>query len=221
MRISRIIDLSRSIGPGTQVYPGDPVPRLSPAATVAEDGYNLLHVSMGSQSGTHADAPRHFFDGGARIDELPLELFTGPAVVVEAAGRTDRSPITRADLEPWDPEFGPGAVVLLRTGWSRHYGTRRYFAHPHLTGEAARHLVDAGVRTIGIDAPNPDPTPDEDHPSQAWPVHRAVLGAGGVIIENLCGLERIDFPAPLFSALPIALEGADGAPVRAVAMRME
>ncbi|WP_046469309.1 cyclase family protein [Allosalinactinospora lopnorensis] len=218
MRLQRIVDLSRPIGPDTQVFPGDSPPRITRASTVATGGFNSVEVHMSSHAGTHADAPFHFLEHGARLDELPLELFTGPAVVVDATGRDDRSPISSADLAPWADEFAPGAVVLLRTGWSAYYRTERYFEHPYLDGDAARLLVDRGVRTIGIDTLSPDETPYGEHPGDDWPVHRTVLGAGGTIIENLCHLEQIDFPHPWFSAFPLRLASDDGAPVRAVAL---
>lgn len=217
MSTSGVIDLSHPLGPGTQVYPGDPAVLLRPAATIGADGCNVSHVSMGSHSGTHADAPFHFFADGARIDELSLELFAGPAVIVDATGHTDRQGIGWEVLHPWTARFGPGTVVLVRTGWSRHYGTERYLDHPFLTGEVGRRLVDLGVRTLGIDTPNPDETPGREHPGGDCPVHRAVLGAGGVLIENLRRLDRIDAVDPWFSAYPIPLYRADGAPVRAVA----
>ena len=70
--LRRIVDLSHPINAETQVYPGDPVPELSPATTIDRDGYNVLHVSMGSQTGTHVDAPYHFLADGARIDAMDL-----------------------------------------------------------------------------------------------------------------------------------------------------
>ncbi|MFC4562588.1 cyclase family protein [Nocardiopsis mangrovi] len=219
MRVTRIVDLSRPVGPGTQSYPGDRTPALEPSARLAEDGYNSSELHMSTHNGTHADAPFHFLADGARLSDLPLELFTGPAVVADVRGRGDRSPITAADLEPWRPSFARGTVVLLHTGWSAHYGTDRYFDHPYLAGDAARMLVAAGVRTIGIDAPSPDETPFAGHPGSGWDAHLAVLGANGTIIENLCGLELLDFPDPWFSAFPLRLDSGDGAPVRAVAMR--
>ncbi|ASU84668.1 cyclase [Nocardiopsis gilva YIM 90087] len=220
MRATRIVDLSRPVGPDTQVFPGDPEPSLESSATVAVEGFNLTELHLTSQTGTHADAPFHFLSDGARLEELPLELFCGPAVVVDVTGRADRSPITRADLAPWGEEFGPGVIVLLRTGWSAYYRTERYFDHPYLDGDAARWLVGLGVRTIGVDALSPDETPYGGHEGSGWDAHLAVLGAGGTIIENLCDLDRIDFPDPVFSAFPIRLASGDGAPVRAVAMRM-
>ena len=89
--VRRIVDLSHPINSETQVYPGDPSPSLTPATTIARDGFNVLHVSMGSQTGTHVDAPYHFLDDGARIDELDLSLFLGPATIVDLRGLPARS----------------------------------------------------------------------------------------------------------------------------------
>ena len=92
--LRRIVDLSHPINAETQVYPGDPVPELSPATTIDRDGYNVLHVSMGSQTGTHVDAPYHFLADGARIDAMDLSMFFGPATVVDVRGLAPRSMIS-------------------------------------------------------------------------------------------------------------------------------
>lgn len=222
MRVTRVVDLSVPVGPGTQVYPGDPTVRLSVHSTVAEHGFNLLRVEMGSQTGTHVDAPYHFEQDAPRIDEVALSTFVGPGVVADvrdAAGA--REPITWAALAPYADALRPGAILLLHTGWSRHFGTDRYFDHPYLDASACRRVLDLGVRVIGIDAINLDETPDDAHPGVGYPVHHLIASAGGVIVENLRDLGAVDFPSPLVSVLPIALEHADGAPVRAVAMRVE
>ncbi|BAL88001.1 putative cyclase [Actinoplanes missouriensis 431] len=215
MRVRRIVDLSVPVGPQTQVYPGDPVPRLTTHATVEADGFNLLHLDMGSQTGTHVDAPFHFDSTAPRLHELDLALFTGRGVVLDVRGLAPRAPITWDLLDP--AGLGPGVIALICTGWSAQYGTPGYFDHPYLDAGACRRMLDLGVRTFAIDAINIDETPSEI----GYPVHHLIARAGGVIGENLRGLERVDFPDPLVSLLPIALENADGAPVRAVAMQLE
>ncbi|GAA5032973.1 cyclase family protein [Terrabacter aeriphilus] len=222
MRITRIVDLSVPVGPGTVVYPGDPEPRLDPHSTIERDGFNLLSVTMGSQTGTHVDAPYHFDEATPRIDELPLERFFGPAVVVDATDLGPRGRITwEPHVEPVAARLRPGTIVLLRTGWSAHYGTPAYFEHPFLDADAARRILDTGVRALCIDAINLDETPDDDHPGDGFPVHHLVARAGGVIGENFRNLGSVDWPDPVVSCFPIALESADGAPVRAVAMQLE
>lgn len=218
MRVTRLVDLSVPVDAGTQVFPGDPVFTSHPHATVASDGFAVQAISMGSQTGTHVDAPFHFDPDGARIDQLDLGLFAGPGLLLDVRGRAPRSRLTWADLG--EPAVDPGTVVLLRTGWSAHYGTPAYFDHPFLDADAARRLLDAGVRTIGLDAPNLDLTPTDDDPGEGYPVHHLVAAVGGVICENLTALDAVDFPDPFVSLLPLRLTGADGAPVRAVAMEL-
>lgn len=215
VQVRRVVDLSVPLDAGTPVYPGDPPVRTEPAATIDRDGYNLLAVHLGSQSGTHCDAPYHFRSDGARVDELDLRLLAGPGVLVDVRGRPDRHPLTVADLGPL-AGVGPGTIVVLHTGWSAHHGTPRYADHPYLCAEACRALLDRGVRTIGLDTPNVDETPGNGR----FACHRLVAAAGGVVVENLTNLAAVDFPDPFLSVLPLRLTGADGAPVRAVALQL-
>jgi len=221
MRISRLVDLSVPIGPRTVVYPGDPEPRLTPHSTVERDGFNLLNLHMGSQTGTHVDAPYHFEDDAPRIDGVPLERFLGRAVVVDATAAGERGRITWDYVEPVAHRLSTGVIVLLHTGWSEHYGTPMYFANPFLDAEACRRLFERGVRTVCIDAINLDETPDDDHPGEGFPVHHVIAQAGGVIGENFRNLALVDWAEPFVMCLPIALEAADGAPVRAVAVELQ
>ncbi|MEU8250396.1 cyclase family protein [Nonomuraea sp. NPDC048916] len=208
-----LVDLSVPIVTGMPVYPGDPEVAIGPALTVARDGVNVLGLHLGSQSGTHVDAPFHIDDALPTLDELPLERFVGPAVVVDARGLEPRSAIGPSVFG----EVRAASIVLVATGWSAHWGTGSYLAHPYLTEEAAVFLVGRGVRTVGIDALSVDPTPARD-----FPAHRVLCGAHAVIAENLTGLDRLlraqaEGRSVEVSMLPIRLGGADGAPVRAVA----
>lgn len=220
MRVRRVVDLSRRVDDATQVYPGDPEVRLEPATTLAAHGVNVLGVHIGSHSGTHVDAPYHFVEDGARIDELDPRLFVGPAAVLDVRGKGPRERVTAEDLRAYEDRLSGGVIAVVRTGWEEHYGTPRYYDHPFLDRGAAQLLLDAGVRTVAVDALNVDETVLEGEQPDGYPAHHLILGAGGVIAENLANLGAIDFPEPLISLLPIKLGGSDGAPVRAVAMEV-
>jgi kynurenine formamidase len=220
MRIVRVVDLSHTISARTQVYPGDPQPKLTIHSTIPKDGFNLLGLEMGSQTGTHVDAPYHFDDDTERIDELPLERFIGPGVVLNVTGLNPRTEITW-DMISFDAkDIQPGDVVLIQTGWSEFFGTEAYFDHPYLSAAACSQLLKLGVLVFGIDAINIDETPDEQHPGVGFPCHHLIAKKAGVISENLCNLEAIDFSNPIISLLPLKLDAADGAPVRAIAFEI-
>ncbi|WP_328584586.1 cyclase family protein [Streptomyces sp. NBC_00370] len=220
------LDLSVPLVTGMPVYPGDPEVEITTALRAAEDGVNVLRVHLGSQSGTHVDAPYHVDDQWPALDELPLERFTGPAVAADLRALAPRTGVTVTDLAPVLPRLRPGTVLLLVTGWSAHWGTDHYLGHPWLTPEAAEAVVATGVRTVAVDALSVDPTPGpgDPHPQDGdgLAAHRVLCGAGGVIAENLTGLDRVVEAQRAgqrieVSLFPLRLAGADGAPVRAVA----
>jgi kynurenine formamidase len=211
---ARLVDLSHPLTEHVPIYPGDPEPRIYPATTVAADGYNLSHVHIGTQTGTHIDAPFHFRDEGATVDRMPLELTVGPAVIVSVPGKRPFDEITLAELEPYRRRLAAGRIVLFATGWYESAGTQRFFEHPYLAADVGRAILDAGVLTIAIDTLNADRTGGEE-----FPIHDMFADAGGFIAENLAGTAALDASGePLLMLLPLNIAGCDGAPVRAVAL---
>ncbi len=219
MKIVRVVDLSHPVTSETQVYPGDPVPHLEQHSTIERDGFNLMSVSMGSQSGTHVDAPFHFDDAGIKIDEIPLSLFVGPAVVLDCGELSARQEITIDSLGTQLDTINSGDIAIFKTRWSRFYGTDEYFNNPYLNADLVSLLIERGVRTFGLDAINIDETPDDNHTGVGFPAHHIIARVGGVICENLTNLDAIDFANPTISLLPMKFIGIDGAPVRAVAIQ--
>jgi kynurenine formamidase len=221
MKIVRVVDLSHPVTSETQVYPGDPVPHLEQHSTIERDGFNLMSVNMGSQSGTHVDAPFHFDDDGIKIDEIPLGFFVGRAVIFDCGDLSARQEITIDSLGNQLDTITSGDIAIFKTRWSRFYGTDEYFNNPYLNADLVAHLIERGVLTFGLDAINIDETPDDEHPGVGFPAHHLIAKVGGVICENLTNLDAVDFENPTISLLPLKFIGIDGAPVRAVAMQTE
>jgi kynurenine formamidase len=219
--MSRIVDLSLPVGPGTQVYPDDPEPAFHQAFRIETDRFNVLRIELGTHTGTHVDAPYHFVEDGARIDELDPSLFAGPAVIVDLTGLGPREEIGWDAIEASADRLRPGAILALRTDWTdRHFGTNAAYDHPFLSREACERILALGVRTLAIDAFSPDETILGDR-EPAWNAHRIVLGAGGVIAENLTNLGAVRAEEPLLCLFPLRLsDGADGSPCRAVALEL-
>uniref|UniRef100_A0A7C1XJC4 Cyclase family protein n=1 Tax=Thermomicrobium roseum TaxID=500 RepID=A0A7C1XJC4_THERO len=211
MSAMRCYDLSQPIESAMPVFPGDPEVRLEPSSALAP--WRVTRLTLGSHSGTHVDAPAHYFSDGRSITDYPVERFFVPAVVIPFPELGEDEPIPAAPLLRMQERLRPGSAVLLATGWDRYWGTERYFRHPFLSEEAVDALVAAGVGLVGIDALNVDSTVrGTEH------AHARLLGADVLIVENLRGLAELP-PSQnyLFVCLPLAVRGADGAPVRAVA----
>ncbi len=197
------------------VFPGDPEVALAPLSV--HGTWRVTRLVLGSHSGTHVDAPRHYYPDGRAITDYPPERFVLPAVVVACGDLGADEPIPATVLDPVRVRCRPGCAVLVATGWDRFWGTDRYFAHPFLSEEAVDLLVASGVGLVGIDALNVDSTVrGTEH------AHARLLAADVLIVENLRGLTAL---APereyVFACLPLPLADADGAPVRAVIWERE
>ncbi|MCC7019118.1 MAG: cyclase family protein [Ardenticatenales bacterium] len=214
--MTRPIDLTRRITTDLPVWPGDLPPVITPVATHdAGDGYALSHLSATLHLGTHIDAPRHFIPDGATVDALPLAVLIGPAFVVDVPD--DVRAIDAPYLERLAAAGGLPADavrILFRTRNSaglvdgRDEGPfRRDFVA--VTAGGARYLVALGVRLVGIDGPSIAPWDDTDTP------HVVLLGAGVVAVEGLAMAEAPPGHGVLV-CLPLRIEGAEGAPARAV-----
>lgn len=151
---------------------------------------------------------------------VDLALFAGPAVIIDVRGLDARTTIEVQHVAPYLGRLAPGVIVVLNTGWSAHYRTPMYFDHPYLSAPAAAAILDTGARTICLDTPNIDETPDGEHPGVGFPVHLLVARVGGIVVENLTNLQSIDFPEPFVTVFPLRLTGADGGPCRAVALQL-
>ena len=211
------LDLSHSVSEDATVYPGDPAVELAPAATREADGYRVTEVQFGSHSGTHVDAPSHTEPDGRPIDAFEPAAFVFDARIVDCSSATAREPIERSAL----PEETDAELLVVRTDWDAHWGTDRYYDHPFLTPAAAE-WCGANGHHVGLDALSPDPSPsrrgdERDDEPGGVPAHHALLGRERFVIENLTGLAELPERVEL-RAYPLALDGGDGSPVRAVAV---
>ncbi len=196
-----LYDVTVPIRSGMPGYEGDPPVRIAPHLSLAgRDPVNVSVVELGSHAGTHVDAPRHLFKDGTSVDALALDVLVGPVRVVDKVGAAR---ITAAGLSADDLAVGR---VLFKT--------RHNTGDPGgcLTPELAAACIAASVRLVGVDSISVDAAAD-----QTLPVHRALLGAGIVLVEGL-DLSRV--PAGMYElfCLPLKIAEGDGAPAR-VALR--
>ncbi|MFN2459889.1 MAG: cyclase family protein [Candidatus Velthaea sp.] len=217
---AKIYDLSQPVFSNCPQYPdSNPRPvQIRLFYMQAVNGVNKEIVELSTHSGTHCDAPYHFFDDGRTIDAIPLETYVGPAVIADLRGKAPGAPIDAADFA--NVAIERGDVVLLNTGWGHKRALTREFLTqwPYLSGDGARHLVECGAKGAGIDAVSMGGYED---PAKAGPPHRALLGAGCFIVEELCFPDEVmDGKRRLFVAAPVKLRGCGGAWTRAMLWEM-
>lgn len=199
-----MIDISIPLGHGMIHWPGDLVPQVE---TVATAPYHLTSLNLSVHTGTHMDSPRHVIPHGLTMEQMPLEATLGPCRVIAIE---DPARITRAELAQHAPQAGER--LLFKTYNSRH----AWWQHPfdehfvYLANDAAHLLVEAQVRTVGVDYLSVGGFHHE-----GYETHCTLLGAGIWIIEGLA-LGYVS-PGPYeLTCLPLAITGSDGAPCRAV-----
>jgi kynurenine formamidase len=182
---------------------------------LAVQGVNKEIVEITTHTGTHVDAPFHFFEDGRTIDEVPLESYVGPAVVLDLREKEAGSAIERQDLERSAGELAAGDIALLNTGGGyRRANTKAFLTeYVYLSGGGAQYLIDRGVKGVGIDAVSMGGYND---PNKSDPPHRILLGSGAFIVEELYFPEEVmDGRKRLFVAAPVKLRGCSGAWTRA------
>ena len=204
----RWIDISVPLRGGMAHWPSDPPVRIERIRDLKRgDSSTLSHLSMGSHTGTHLDAPSHFLRGGATLDRIPWEALIGPARVISI-----RHPerVTAEELER--ARIRRGERILFKTRNSaRCWRTKTFQTRfVHLNSAAARFLVARKVRTIGVDYLSVG-----GYKKDGRDVHRILLSAGLWILEGL----DLSHAAPgryELICLPLRIAGGEGAPARAL-----
>ncbi len=213
------VDLTHPIREGMVSFPSPnhPAPEITVLARHEDQGRMTRRLVLGTHTGTHLDAPLHFVPGGDAVESLSLERLVGPAQVADLSHIGPLTEVSRDELERALGGAPNRPRVLLRFGWSRRFVDLGFYSEsPYLSGDACRWLVDCGVDVLGMDTPSPDnPAHGEDSQIDS-PNHQLLLGAGVILLEYLTNLSALGDEVFLL-ALPLPLEGADGAPMRVIA----
>ena len=206
----KLIDVSVSLDPSLASYPGNVPFSLEANKRLANgDSSNVSALHMSAHSGTHVDAPRHFFDEAPGTEALPLEMLIGRTRVIEV--RT-RGGITADDLRGID--LAEDVRLLIKTPNSRLWGDPTFHSdYIGVTESAARYLVEHGIKVVGVDYLSV-----EVFHTPGAPAHHVLLGGGTIVIEGL-NLRDVDPGIYEMYCLPLRIVGSDGAPARVVLRR--
>lgn len=192
-----IYDISRNIM-DCEPYEGDPQTNTCFIKSIeADDEYNLSEFSMCTHTGTHIDAPFHYDNDGATIDELRLATFYGKCTVITIKGI-----LTGEDMEKILPYC---RARILFKGNGKGY----------IQSSAAQVIADSKVILVGTDASSISPPFEEDK------THRLLARGNVAILENLDLTDIHDGSDYTLCAFPIRLDGLEAAPCRAILLEQE
>ena len=206
----KIVDISLPLSSKLPVWPGDSSVVLERYRELSKgDSSNDTRLACSVHSGTHVDAPLHFIENGAAVEQLSLDVLMGPAVVVELP---EIDVITPDQLEA--QKLPPNTQrLLIKTKNSHLWDHPDHKFNPEfvaLSAASADWIVDQGIRLVGIDYLSIQLYNDVEPQT-----HRTLLHAGIIILEGL-DLRQVRPGGYDLICLPLKLADSEGAPARAV-----
>jgi arylformamidase len=214
----KLIDLSQPVYADCPNCPADPPVESRLICDFKKDGWRVEQLTLTSHTGSHIDAASHKLAEGAPIDQMPLEKFTGLAVVADLRDCRPGMPFTSTFLARRLRTELEDRILLLITGWGAKRARTDEWLHqaPYVSGDGAEWLVEQRIRGVAIDAYS---IGGEREPQNSL-AHELILGAGVWILEDIQFPEELwSVPQPFeFWCLPINLRGHSGSFCRPVAV---
>ena len=234
---NRVVDLTHAFDATTVYWPtAQPFKLETDFEGMTDKGYfySAYRYSAAEHGGTHLDSPVHFAKGRYTVDQIPLQQLMGQAIVIDVTRQCAANPdylVSVADFQNWERRNGrirPGTIVLLRTGFGKHYPDRKKYLgtdergdeavaklhFPGLDPAAARWITqNRSIKAIGLDTASID-----YGQSTLFESHRILFEKNIPALENVANLEQL--PSKGFSviALPMKIKGGSGGPLRVVAL---
>lgn len=212
----KIIDLSLTLSDKVTPPQNHPYAQVASLKSHAADGVAVSAISFSLHTGTHVDAPYHFIPGATKIEQMDLAKLIGPAILIDIRNRVaPQQAITVDDLYigGWSRNVR-GKIIVLFSGWAeQNWDQPNYYTeNPYLSEDAANFIAGSGILALAVDFPVDG--------CSTFPVHRIVLGAGILQIENLINLDKLPRNFVL-AALPLKIRNAEAGPARVVAFLSE
>ncbi|XP_061188488.1 isatin hydrolase-like [Saccostrea echinata] len=231
----RIVDLTHEQNHATIYWPGNPSYNFTIIYRNSTNGgywYESNSFATAEHGGTHVDSPAHFYQGGWRTQQIPMEKLVGKGVIINVKAKVSANydyQVTVQDIMDWENSHGQipdGAVVLMNSGWSDKYPDKNAvfstttpndpntFHFPGWHVDAVTWLTkNRKVHVIGVDTPSTD-----YGQSKTFPTH-VVLGKNNIIgVENVGFLDRIPESGSTIFVAVVKLSDGSGGPARVFAM---
>ncbi|MBS0271306.1 MAG: cyclase family protein [Proteobacteria bacterium] len=175
-------------------------------------------IYMEEGIGTHMDAPAHCFVGGKNIQEISIQDFFAPCVILDISPKIHpQYSLSTQDIKAFEDRFGKiqeGSFVMVYTGWEKFWHEpekyRNNLMFPNVSSNAAELLLERKIVGLGIDTLSPD------RAEEGFPVHQLILGAGRYIVENVANAISMPSVGGYSLALPLKIRNGTESPIRLV-----
>lgn len=234
-----VVDLSQSLSPRTPRSSDHPEVRFDTIRWFSRHGIQTRQVTASLHSGTHIDAPALYVQGGMTVDQVPVSDMVGPGVILDMK-RDEWGEISASDLAAATPSIEERDIVVLNTGWQRHYFTNEetyVLKSPGLTKDGVDFLVEKKIKLLCYTGPSsehifmrlpqwkslrPDIFDGIEADDGRFPpayAHKAMFAAGVCHVDNVGGdIDLVTGVRCMIAALAAKYEGVEAAPVRIVAL---
>ncbi len=223
----QVVDLTHTFHPAIPVWPGSPPVEFRNLVRHAQ-GYYANAFSCAEHTGTHVDAPIHFIEARRSMHEVPATQLVGEACVIDVSDKVARNPdyrVSARDIRDFENRYGqipPGAFVVARTGWEERWNDPKRYVNmdergvmhfPGFGEDAARLLLERNINGVGIDTLSIDYGPSQD-----FIVHKVLLGANKLGIENMANLKELPPRGATLIVGALKIRDGSGAPARVLAL---
>lgn len=220
------IELSYKLHEDIPTYPGLPREKFEPHTRMANgDQANTTLITHFLHNGTHVDAPFHFYDAGATIDQIPIEdfVFERPLVIKKLLKKSEL--IQLEDLTSCGEELHGADILLLYTGYCDIRDDGKVYADdfPAVSEEAARYIRTEllNIKAVAIDTLSIESA--TLGPQNDFRVHKTFLDGDLFKTRPLLLYEDVNVgrianeKVKRVYAFPLRLKGLDASPVTIVA----
>ncbi len=220
----KYIDLTHTLSSSIPSWDGDCGFKISVQTDYKDctppDLFHTQHIETRAGMGTHMDAPAHVIEGGKTIESLNLEDLVTDCVVIKVDHEANEEyiimPSVVEQFEKDNGQIQSNTFVIFYTGWDKHWDTPEKYSNNHkfpsVHESTAKLLLQRNIAGLGID------TLSTDTGIQGFPVHRAILGAGKYLVENVANANLLPPIGAKSFVMPIKIKDGTEAPVRLIAL---